>query len=105
MNLKNGGTTDFDYNSVLGTSGTYIRFSMFIPNTHPWVDRLNRNISQKYSVFAMFPKLSCLVIIVFLINLSLQWEIVEKVWDGKKTVLVEGRKTSMVMKKVACHFD
>ena len=28
MNLKNGGTTDFDYNSVLGTSGTYIRFSM-----------------------------------------------------------------------------
>ena len=35
----------------------------------------------------MTPKLSCLVIIVFLINLSLQWEIVKKVQDGKKTVL------------------
>ena len=34
MNLKNGGTTDFDYNSVLGTSGTYIRFSMVQTQTH-----------------------------------------------------------------------
>ena len=35
----------------------------------------------------MSPKLSCLVIIVFLINISLQWEIVKKVQDGKKTVI------------------
>ena len=35
----------------------------------------------------MSPKLLCLVIIVFLINISLQWEIVKKVQDGKKTVI------------------
>ena len=66
-----------------------------IPILDLTVSMINRNISQKYSLFAMSPKLSCLVIIVFLINLSLQLEIVKKVQDGKKTVLVDGRKISM----------
>ena len=33
LNFKNGGTTDFDYISVLGNYVTYIRFSMCVPHS------------------------------------------------------------------------
>ena len=48
----------------------------------------------------MLPKLAHLFGVVFLVNFSLQWEVVKKVQDGKKMVRLDGQKTSVVVKKV-----